>query len=167
MKIEVDLDTIFAFEEDEPRSVQEAIRTEIIQNLTAKIQSGIGRQIEQQTGRILNDLIAKAAEDQMPAIVDDLMNTEYTPVSRYGSREEPTTFRKELLKTIVGKMEYKPTRYESDANVFTKAVNAVIHSKMAEMKLQFGKHVDTEFTKQALSYATEQLGERLGIKKPA
>jgi hypothetical protein len=93
------------------------------------------------------------------------MNAEYTPVGQYGSRGEPTTFRKELISEINRNMTYKAARYDSDKNAFTKAVDSTVAEKLREFQQLFNKTVDSTFVAEAMGFAAKKLAERLKISK--
>jgi hypothetical protein len=101
----------------------------------------------------------------MPGIINDLLSAEYVSIDRWGDRQDkPTTFRKELVKSIHEQMVYKKAQYDSDKNAFTKAVDEVVAEKIKEFKADFVKQVDAQFVAEAMAFATAKLKERLGVK---
>ena len=164
MKIELDLSDIFC-EGDEPCDLQEAIKAEAVRVITEKVHDGIGRAVEIETAKVIQEELQAAVRDQMPALIEDLMNAEYTPVDRYGSRGEPTTFRKELIAEINRSMIYKGARYDSEKSAFAKAVDSTMAEKLREFKALFTKTVDSTFVAEAMDFATKKLAERLKISK--
>ena len=163
MKIELDLTDIFC-EGGEPCDLQEAIREHAVRQITQYLRDGIGKSIEQETARVLQEELQSAVRERMPALLDDLMNAEYTPVTGYGQRGDPTTFRQALVKEITSQLVYKPARYDSDKNAFTRAVDTTVEGKLKEFQALFNKTVDANFTRDALAFATAKLAERLKIK---
>jgi hypothetical protein len=162
MKIEIDLNDILG-DEYGSETLKESIQRQVIDNTSKLISDGIRKRIDEETTRILNDELKKVLIEWMPTLVEDVMNGEYTPVSRYGERHQPTTFRNELVKAIGGEMVYKKTTYDSDKNAFTKAVDAVISENVKQYQVEFNKLVKDSFTKDALAYAVTELKKRLGV----
>lgn len=163
MKIEIDLNDILG-DENGAETLQESVRRQVVDSLSTSIRKGVQSRINEETTRIMNEELQKVLIEQMPALVDDVMNTAYTPVSSYGQRSEPTTFRNELVKAIGSNMVYKKAQYDSDKSAFTKAVDAVIGEQVAAFKKSFDAMVDAEFKRDALTYAVTKLSERLNIK---
>ena len=162
MKIEIDLSDIFCGDES-PCDLQEAIRQEVVDNLTAKIQLGIGKRVDEQISAVLNKEVAAAVALQMPAIIDDLINATYTPVSEWGERKAPTTLRSALVQSLNSQMVYKRAQYESDRNVFTKAVDSLVSENLKTFQAEFNKLVTADFTKAAMAHATAELKKKLGF----
>jgi uncharacterized protein HemY len=163
MKIEIDLNDILG-DEDGVETLQESVRRQVITTLTEQVKSGLKRQIEEETTKVINETLRAALKDRMPGLVDEVMMAEYTPVSRYGEKSAPTTFKSELVKAISGEFVYRKTQYSSDQNAFTKAVEAVIAENMKAFKADFDKQVNAQFTAEAMAYAATKLRERLGVK---
>jgi len=103
--------------------------------------------------------------EKMPELIDDIMNVKYTPVSTYGQRGEPTTFRDEIIKAIGANMVYAPKSYSSEENTFTRAVKAVVEAKTDGIKKELLATIDAQFKRDALAFAVKQLSERLGLPK--
>lgn len=168
MKIEIDLNDIFGGDEEgRGETMQESIQRQVIEAVTRDVKAALKKRIDEETSRAINDALQAAVKDQMPALVDDLMNAEFQPVDRYGSRSAATTFRAELIKAIHENMVYKKTQYNSDASAFTKAVDAVISANVNKFQQEFNREVDAQFVAQAMAFATEKLRERLNLPKAA
>ena len=99
----------------------------------------------------------------MPAIIDDLINATYTPVSEWGERKAPTTLRSALVQSLNREMVYKRAPYESDRNIFTKAVDSLVSENLKSFQAEFNKLVTADFTKEALAHATAELKKKLGF----
>lgn len=167
MKIEIDLNDILGGGEyGEPaETLQDSIRRQVIDAIVKSTSDGIKRKINEETSRVINEALQAAVQEQMPALLADLMNAEYVPVDRYGSRAAPTTFRNEMIKAIQEQMVYKKTSFSSDASAFTKAVDSVISENVNAFKVEFGKQVNSQFVAQAMQYAASEMSKRLGITK--
>jgi hypothetical protein len=168
MKIEIDLNDILGGDEDGygSETMQESIRRQIIDKLSADIKTALKKRIDEETSRVINETLQAEVKQRMPALIDDLMNTEFQPVDRYGSRSTPTTFRAELIKSINENMVYKKTGSFHDTSAFTKAVDAVIAENVSKFQREFNREIDTQFVAQAMAFATEKLRERLNLPKP-
>ena len=165
MKIEVDLDDIFMDEDGTPsESLQESIERQMVNSLTRKMSQGVEKQIDEKVSEIIGKKVQEMADTMLPSLAEDMINAEYTPVSTYGGRGEPTTFRKELVGAITSQLVYKKTQSQYDRNVFTKAVDAVIEENMKAFQAEFNKLVTDRFRDEALSYAVSSLKKTLGIK---
>jgi membrane-associated HD superfamily phosphohydrolase len=162
MKIEIDLDDILG-DENGTETLQESVRRQVITAVSANVKKGIGEKIDRAISETITNNIQTFLKDQMPLLLGDLMDAEYAPVGRYGDKEKPTSFRKQMLKTIEENMVYKKDNYSSDTNAFTRAVDDVIEQHMKLFKADFNKKVDADFTAAAMQYATEALKKKLGI----
>ena len=162
MKIEIDLDDILGGENG-TETLQESVRRQVITAVSATVKTGIGEKIDRAISETITNNIQTFLKDQMPLLLGDIMDAEYTPVGRYGDAGKPTSFRKQMLKTIEENMVYKKDNYSSDNNAFTRAVDDVIEQHMKLFKADFNKKVDADFTAAAMQYATEVLKKKLGI----
>lgn len=164
MKIEIDLNDILGGEYGS-ESLADSIRRQVIDKLTEDMYGNIGKKIDTEVSRVINETIKEHITKFMPDTIAALMDTEYRIVDRYGDRvKEPTTFRKELVKAIQENMVYQPNRYSSDENIFTKSVKSVVESNVSKFKTDFNNMVNAEFTKECFEYARTELQKKLGIK---
>lgn len=165
MKIEIDLNNILADEYGPSETLEESIRRQVIDKITEDLTKGIRKKIDEETTRVMNEELQKAIRERMDEIVGDVMNAEYTPVSSYGCRGEPTTFRAELVKSIAAHMEYKPRNYSSEENAFTRGVKGVVEEQIKAFKAEFTAKIDADFKRDALAFAVKTLSEKLGLSK--
>src|ERR1700735_2433418 len=106
MKIEIDLNNILG-DEYGTETLQESVRRQVVESLAETMKKGILKKIDEETSRIMNEQLQEVLKAHMPDLVNDVMNAEYTPISRYGEKSGPTTFRAELIKSVVGNMKYE------------------------------------------------------------
>lgn len=166
MKIEIDLDNIFRDEEGNPEeSLQDSIRRQVVARLTDDYRKRLFKTFDEELSKIMRDQLAVVMKTQMPSLVDDIMNTTYTPISSYGERSAPTTFRAEIVKSISANLKYEPKNYSHDENAFTKAVKSIVELKTGEIKKALTEQIDTKFRTDAISYAVKELSVRLGLDK--
>lgn len=163
MKIEIDLDDILG-DEYGTETMQESIRRQVIDGITSTLKTGVLKKIDLAVDQMIGSEITDALKARMPALIDDVMNAEYIPVTSWGERGKPTTFRSALVAKVNEEMVYKKANYESDKNTFTKAVDAVVGENVKKFKEEFNKKIDADFTNEALAYAADALKKRLGIK---
>jgi len=164
MKIEIDLNEILG-NEFGTESLNESITRQVIENITKKIQGGIEKEVSMSISNYINSEIKRIFKDYAPTIVDDLLSYEYTRVDRFGQKAgEPTTFKKELVNTLMEQMVYRKNQnYQDDRNYFTKAVDNLVVEQLKTFKQDFDKSVNENFAKDALDYATEKLKKKLGL----
>lgn len=137
----------------------------VSEHVNQVVRDGVGKKIDAALSIAIRETIDEAIKEKMPSLIDDVLNTPYVKVDRYGSRASaPTTFRKELVEAINEEMKYKKEGYSSRDNVFTQAVNSVVESQVTKFKTEFNKQVDASFVSEAMAYATKKLQERLGVK---
>ena len=166
MKMEIDLNDIFRDEDGNPEeSLEESIRRQVIDRMSGDLRKRLFDRLDHQLSEIMRDQIGAVMTDQMPSLIDDIMNATYVPVSTYGQRSEPTTFRQEIIKSIAANMKYEPKNFSSDENAFTKAVKSVVEAKTNEIKKELLTQVDTKFRKDAIGFAVTELSKRLGLTK--
>lgn len=166
MKMEIDLNDIFRDDDGNPEeSLEESIRRQVIDRMSGDLRKRLFDRLDHQLSEIMRDQIGAVMTDQMPSLIDDIMNATYVPVSTYGQRSEPTTFRQEIIKSIAANMKYEPKNYSSDENAFTKAVKSVVEAKTNEIKKELLTQVDTKFRQDAIGFAVTELSKRLGLTK--
>lgn len=167
MKIEIDLNDILGGDEEYgSETLNESIRRQVVDKLTKTVSEGIGKRIDVELARVIDEQITTGLKDKLPALVDDILAAEYTPVDRYGHRSKETTnIRAEIVKTVTEQMVYKTGGYSSEKNAYTSAVDGLISKHVGEFKAAFDKQIDATFVREAMEYATKKLGERLGVKK--
>jgi hypothetical protein len=166
MKITINLDELFCDENGQPgESIEQAIRRQVVAQLTESYRKRVFSQFDTELARVIQDQLKEVVIIKMPSFVEDLMNSQFTPVDTCGRRGQPTTFRNELIKAINSELEYKPKSFSSEENAFTKAVKAVVAEQLAAFKKEFTSKIDASFRRDALAYAVAQLQERLGFPK--
>jgi hypothetical protein len=162
MQVTIDLSDLFCSEE-EPCDLQAAVKQEVVRHITATLTKNLHLQVSQEVTRIMDEEIAIAVKEQLPAIISDLINAEYTPVDRYGSRSAPTTFRNELLKKLQEEMQYRPQTYETQENTFTRTIRGIVKEQITTFKQAFDKQVNTAFIAEVHDYAVTALAKKLGL----
>lgn len=165
MKIEIDLNDLFMEEGDEGLPTEELIRKQIIERLSGDLRKRLFDRMDRELSEVLSAEIQTAIAAKMPSMIDDIMNYTYTPISRYGDKAEPTTFRSEIIKSVAANMVYQPKQWASDENAFTKAVKSIVELKTKEIEAAIRKEVDDKFKADAIAFAVKKLSERLGIAK--
>ncbi len=165
MEIKIDLKDILQDEFGSIESLGESIQRQCVDALKSKLQEGVKKQIDCEISKVIREQIEQAIKTQMPTIVNDLLNTEYVKVDKWGSRSSTsTTFRKELVSAISEELVYKKKQYQSDQSFFTNAVNDVVETKVAEFKKEYNRLVDEIFCKECFDYAVSKLKQKLMIK---
>jgi hypothetical protein len=165
MKIEIDLDDIFRDDQGPDESLEESIRRQVISRLTESYRKRLFDRFDAEMAATMQKQVAEIMAANMPNLIDDIMNNSYTPVSVYGQKDGPTTFRDEIIKSIAANMKYEPKTYRSDENAFTQAVKSIVEAKTGEIKTAILAQVDTEFKRDAIAFAVTKLSERLGLSK--
>lgn len=165
MKIEIDLNNIFA-DENGAETLEESVRRQVVDRLSGDMRKRLFDRIDGEVARVMNEQIAEVMSEKMPELIDDIMNATYTPVSNYGSKGAPTTFREEIIKAIAANLVYKPSNYASEENAFTRAVKSVLDAKTKAIQEAIVNQVDGKFKTDAITFAVKKLSERLGIKTP-
>ena len=165
MKIEIDLNDILG-DEFGAETLEESVRRQVVQQVSDTIRNGIGKTIDLEVSKLINDELSKAIAAKMPLLIDDLLNTEYVQVDTWGDRKrDPTTLRKELLRTITEQMTYKRnSSYKSDRdNIFTRAVDDIVSDNIKIFQKEYNTKVNELFVADALKYAIDKLKETLKI----
>ena len=166
MKIEIDLDDVFRDEDGYPEeSAQDSIRRQVLARLTTDYKERLFKRFDDELAAMMQAQIREVMNLQMPSLVDDIMNAEFTPVSNFGQRSEPTTFRSQVVKAISANLVYSPKNYASEENAFTSAVRGVVKEQMAAFEKSFKAQIDDKFKNDAIAFAVEKLRERLGLPK--
>lgn len=163
MKIEIDLNDILG-DEFGAETLQESIKRQVISNMTEYVKKGVKAKLDEEVHIAINKAIKDALVEKMPTIIDDIINVEYVPVDRYGSRSEKTSFREQLIKSIHENMTYKKVTYDSDKNYFTSAVDSIIKEQMLIISKQYKELVDAELGKKAFELAITTLRTKLGLQ---
>ena len=164
MKFEIDLNDIFS-DEYGSETIQESVRRQVVEKMTEVVSKGVAKKIDIVINEAITKELESALKEKMPLLIDDLMNTEYAMVDRWGDVGSKTTFRKELIKSIQDQMKYTPKNYDSDKNNFTRSVDATVKETMQQFASDYKQTVDKLFTQEALNYAQNSLKQKLGIEK--
>lgn len=165
MKIEIDLQQLLGDEYGDQETIAESIQRQIVENLSKGAQQQINKAITEETNRVLNEKLQEALKAHMPALLDDLMNYEYTPVSGYGEKSKPTSFKQQLVAAVAKECTYNPRTYSSEENAFTKGFKAIVEEQMKAFKKEWDVKINEQFRKDCLTYAVTELSKRLGLPK--
>ena len=166
MKLEIDLDDIFRDENGDPEeSAQDSIRRQVLARLTTEYRERLFRRFDDELAAIMQAQVQEAIKLRMPSLVDDIMNTEFIPVSNFGQRSSPTTFRAEIVKAIGSELVYKPKSYSSEENTFTRAVKGVVSEQTKAIEKALRAEIDESFKRDAIAFAVAKIQERLGLSK--
>lgn len=167
MKLEIDLGDILRDENGDPEeSLQESIRRQIVDRMSGDLRKRLFQRMDEELSRVMSAQLRAAVEQQMPALLEDVMNTSYTPISKFGEKGQSTTFRAELVRAVAENMKYQPRAYASEENAFTKAVRSILEAQMDAIRKEIVSAVDVKFKQDAIAFAVKQLSERLGLSKP-
>jgi len=162
MKFEIDLNDILS-DEYGAETIQESIKRQVIENLTKTVEKGLQKKINEEVSKIIQDGMADELKKIMPKLIDDLINSEFQPIDKWGTKSSVTTFRKELINSIHEQMTYKKENYSDRENVFTKAVNQVVSEEMKVIQANYKKQVDEVISKEAFNTAIKTLQTKLGL----
>lgn len=166
MKIEIDLDDIFRDGDGNPEEgLEESVRRQVLDRLSGDLRKRLFTRMDEELSAVMREQLQAALTEQMPGLVKDIMNVTYTPVSTYGAKSEPTTFRDEIVKAIGANMKYEPKSYSSEENFFTKSVKSVVEAKTNTIKAELLAQIDTKFRADAIGFAVAELSKRLGLTK--
>ena len=158
MKIEIDLDEVFA---EEGITIEDVVKNEVINNLTRTLSNRVSDKIEEEVNNIVTGLVKEKVAEKLPIIFESIIEDEYYPVDNYGDRSRtPTTFRKELTQAMFAQMRYTKGH---ERNMFTKAIDEIIGENIKEVKKEFDKTVNEALAKEAFEYAIDTLKKKLGI----
>lgn len=165
MKIEIDLKDILQDDDYGSETLQESIRRQVTDKLTKQISEGIGKKIDEEISKAIEEQIKKALDEIRPDLITEIMDAEYIQIDRYGSRDKiPTSFRKQLIKTVNENMVYQPNKnWDSEKNSFTKAVDSIISKQVDVFKKQFDELIDKQYIETTKAYAIKVLKEKLGF----
>lgn len=164
MEIKINLNDILGDEYGGAETLQESIRRQVIDGVSAAIGKDVKRTIDEKVGQTIQAGIDEFLKGEMPKLFANIVDSTYVPVDSYGRKGDTTSFRSELVKSITANMVYKKANYDSDKNCFTRAVDDTAKELLADFKTSFNKKVDADFTQLAMDYATQKIKERLGIK---
>ncbi len=163
MQITIDLSEIFCEDED-PCDLNDAIKREVVNALTRRMGEKLTSTIEHETRVVINAELQAAVKERMPQILDSIIDAPFIPVDRYGSANTPTTFREAMAKEILGQMVYKKTTFDSDKNLFTRTVDAVLAENLKIFQAELKKQVDAQYAAAVLVAAKDALRQKLGLK---
>jgi len=167
MKIEIDLNNIFRDEDGNPdETLEESIRRQVTDKLSGDLRKRLFDRMDVELSKIMRDQISAVMTEKMPSLIDDILNVTYVPISQYGQRADPTTFRDEIIKSIAANMTYAPKNYSSDENAFTRAVKSVVEKQTSALQTALLAQIDAKFKDDAIKFAVSELSKRLGLVKP-
>ena len=162
MEVKIDLSGLV--DEENGGDVNEAIKDLIVNSVIEKIYQNVDRQINEKIASVLEKGINARLVVALDSIIQDLLNYEFTPVSRYGEEGKPTTLKNRIFSDIEKAMVWRDGSYDSDKSPYTKAVRNAVDKKLEAFAKEFHKDIDTRFVADCMEYARKKLQERLGIK---
>jgi hypothetical protein len=162
MKIEIDLNDSLGDEEGQ-ETLADSIRRQVIDSVKAQVKSETAKKIDEAVSVTISGAINTYLQTEMPTLLASIMDAEFQPISRYGEKSAPTSFRKELIKQIHEQMQYKKANYDSERNPFTRAVDETVKKNIDEFRTAFVKKVDAEYTQEVMTLAIKTIKDRLKI----
>lgn len=85
-KIEIDLDDILG-DEDGVETMRESIQRQVVDSISLMIKSGITKKIDFEISEAIQEMIVKDVKPRAGEILDDILNTPYTPTDNWGGAE--------------------------------------------------------------------------------
>ena len=153
MKLELDLEELLKGQEYS--TVEEAVKAEVTYFLANEFKRKVGLAIDQQVTGLVETTIKQVLGEKLPAMLENLLELEYTPVDKFGRISQKTTLKAELIKTMEAQMVYTPDSYNK--TIFTKVVDDAVRESLKKFQGEFNATVDRNFRKEALKYAFEKL----------
>lgn len=164
MKIEIDLKDIMHDEDFGSETMAESIKRQVVANIEKKLSDGISKKIDAEVSKAIDEQIKKSLDEIRPSLISEILDAEYVSVDRWGDRtKEPTTFRKQLIKSVNENLVYQRSHNSYDRNTFTKAVDEVLSLQVQSFKKQFDEIITKEYVAETKAYAVRVLKEKLGI----
>jgi hypothetical protein len=163
ISVEIDLDNVFCNENGFPEeSVEESIRRQVIEEVSSFAKKNVGTEISNAVHEAVSKLINEAIEEKVPSMIEMLLSEEFTPVTAWGEKSEPTSVRKELLKRFREEFQYiKVDRYGNrQKNKFTEAVDTFVTDSLKDFRKDFDDKVKAEFNKEAMKYVAEVVAKK-------
>ena len=167
MEVKIDLKELLSQEFEGEGTLAVLIKDEIVKQVSSSIKEYIETEVQAELKAEIESFSKDVLEKAKVQVVQDLVaiiDTEYTPVDKYGSKGKPTTIRNEIHKTVIEQCVYNRGGYSSDKSEFTRAVDSIVEKEVKAFGKAYETLVNETFTKEALDYATQKLKERLGIK---
>src|SRR6186713_1064918 len=134
MKIEINLLEIM---HEDGETVKEAIYRQVTEQLLEWTKKDVAEQVKSCINREVGKIVAAAVAEETPKLVQGVLDAEFTPTSQWGYKSEPTTFRKELLKSFTEQMVYKVDDCGRVTNTYSRAVKEIIDGQVATFKKEF------------------------------
>lgn len=155
MKIELDLTEIFEDEDGERISVSMAERIEsaVIEKAEKTVVSLIKETFDKQ----ISEQITEIVNAQLNLIIVDLLDQEFTPVTKWGERDAPTTIRSRICRDVENAMKWKESSYSSDNSIYTNTVKAVVAEHLKSFGKEFNRVVDEKLVAECMQYAVDKL----------
>lgn len=165
MKVEIDLQDILADEYGQSETLAESIHRQVVDRITETINKGVRSRVDEAVDRLLNAAIKDAVIPRMDELLAEILDAEFVPVDRYGTKGKKTTFREQLVETIRNECKIERDSYNrKPENAFTKAVDSCVADLAKKLESQFKEQVDADFSTRAVAMAKETFAKCLGIK---
>lgn len=155
MKIELDLTEIFEDEDGERISVSMAERIEAA--IIAKAEKTVVSLIKETFDKQISEQITGIVKEQLNSIVVDLLDKEFTPISKWGERDEPITLRNRICKDVENAMKWKDSNYSSERSIYTDTVKTVVAEHLKSFGKEFNRVVDEKLVSECMQYAVNKL----------
>lgn len=166
MKLEIDLNDILHDGQGErEETVAESIRRQVVAAYKARIDTMISRQITASVNEYMDAALKSALADQLPGLVSSIVDYEYTPVTRYGAKQELTSLRAEIAKKVVDEFNFKPEQNSYNENAYTKEIKTAAASAIKEFQKDFEANVMGQARKDAILFVQQRLAAVLSGAK--
>ena len=165
MKIEIDMNDIFLDEDayaEEP--IQDSVKRKVLDHLAAKFEDGLDEKMDAAIAAFMQTELAKISDNWIPNVAQNMLDTEYQPVDKFGDTKPRTTFRQALTEMLKTQLVYDGKRPSYEKNAISNAVDDAISKHMREFKKDFDALATDKFRADALSYAVGSLKKSLGIE---
>lgn len=153
MKIELDLDQILG----DP----EFLRNEIAERVASEMRDALKKKIHEQTSMAIQEAIRTSVETEIPKLMGDILDTEFTPVTSWGEKRKPTTVRKEITR-LVSQDVTGEGKYGEKSKIKI-VVQETVNQALAAFRKEFSDQVNDQYRKEAMAYAVNTLKAKLGV----
>lgn len=162
--IELDIEEILRGEfGDGGESIARVIMRQIIESATSDIEEQVQSVIREEISSRVAEAVQSTTAEVVQQVAKELLDTEYTPIDRWGDKKKATTLREQLHSQLTEQCAFEKRSNSYDQNAYTRAVIAAAESKMKEFQAEFSRQVDGEFVRNAINHATTELKKKLGV----
>ena len=101
IQISIDLHDVFFGDDEYPNeTLEEAIRRQVVAQIASEVKSQALKPISALVNGHVENAVAESVSSVLPKMIEEVLQSEYTVVGKWGEKGKTTTLRNEIVETL-------------------------------------------------------------------